>query len=462
MADDFKTRDDTFGNIFGSQANGSDETDDATDSFSFEGAASDADVEGEVPAQEGGSEDTAFDDDRPPAVSSVQQTFSKAGDAAAGAARSAGAAMADGFSALKNVASAAREHAGAKARMREMKAAFEQDSAALQHRLDIESDYTRIASSTSAELQDASRIANEATATIEALSAERDQLSNRLSALKAENEQMLRPYKTLVETTRKRSDDTSRILGDARRAVKDAESQVEEVTRRREQSIASANRTLDSAQERLRKVQEDLKTMQDNPAAALSAIFDLKGEVAQEAASVETARADVQTVTTDSQYAVDSAQQQLFTLRHSLEGAERDYETAKKEAEDRRAEYDRLHKDAAGKEQALRREIDARVTGIEDAQDVLRGAEGRIEEAQALLDEANDINATPEITESLMASVNQQKAELDQQHAHIQALAASEKDLRDSTRGKRVMFIGVIVAAIVVVAIVLWLIFGPK
>lgn len=461
MEDDSKIRDDTFDNIFGIRSDDPDAADAAMDASSGD-ASSEDDGAGGAPAWGNEPEDAALDEGRPLAASSVQQTFAKAGDAAAGAARNAGAAIAEGLSALKDVASAAREHAGAKARMREMQAAFEQDSAALQHRLDIESDYTRIVSNETAELQDAGRAAHEATATIESLSAERDQLSNQLSALKAENEQMLRPYKTLVESTRKRSDDTSRILGDARRAVKDAESQVEEVTRRREQSIASANRTLDSAQERLRKVQEELKAMQDNPASALSAIFDLKGEVAQEAASVEAARADVQTATTDSQYAVDSAQQQLFTLRQSLGAAEGDYETAKKEAEDRRAEFDRLHKDATGKERALRHEIDTRVAGIEHAQGVLRGAEDRIKEAQGILDEANEIHATPEITESLMASVGQQKAELDRQRSHIQALAASEKSLRESTRGKRVLFIAVIVAAVVVLAIILWLIFGSK
>lgn len=392
----------------------------------------------------------------------MQQTLARAGETAAGAARNASAAMAEGFSALRSVAAASREHSGARAQLREMESAIEGDRAELEHRLSIESDYMSIVSSETAELRDAQGVADEATATIESLSAERDELNNQLSALKAENEQTLRPYKTLVESTRSRSDDASRILGDARRAVKDAESQVDEATRRREQSIASANRALDSAQERLRKVKEDLKALQDNPGSALSAIFDLKGEVAQEAASVEAARADVQTVASDSQYAVDAAQKQLFTLRQTLETAEADYETAKREAEDRRAEYDRIHKDCIQREQALQREIDTRVAGIDDAEDVLRGAEERIGEAQAVLDEANGIHSTPEVTEALLASVNQQQAAINAQKARIDELATSEKSLRESTRGKRFLFIGVIAAAVILLIVILWLIFGPK
>ena len=135
---------------------------------------------------------------------------------------------------------------------------------------------------------------------------------------------------------------------------------------------------------------------------------------------------------------------------------------AKKEAEDRRAEYDRIHKDAMDKEEALQREIDARIGGIEDAQTMLRGAEERIKEAQGLLDEANGIHATPEVTEALIASVNQQHADIEQQNALIEQLATNEKSLRDSTRGKRVMFIGVIAAAVVLLIVILFLIFGPK
>ena len=83
-------------------------------------------------------------------------------------------------------------------------------------------------------------------------------------------------------------------------------------------------------------------------------------------------------------------------------------------------------------------------------------------EAQGLLDEANGIHATPEVTEALIASVNQQHADIEQQNALIEQLATNEKSLRDSTRGKRVMFIGVIAAAVVLLIVILFLIFGPK
>ncbi|MCR4870331.1 MAG: hypothetical protein K5859_03415 [Atopobiaceae bacterium] len=455
MADEFKAENDGFQYTPGDETYDPSAIDDVTDIF-HDGYGADDDPTGDLSApesREGGIGDAA---------ATVQQTLAKAGGAAAGAARTATAAMAEGLTALKDVAAASREHSDAKALLREMETAFEADSETLQHRLDIESSFSRIVNEQTAELQDAQRVVAEATNTIETLSAQRDQLGNRLTALKGENEQMLRPYKALVDSTRKRSDDTSRTLGDARRAVKDAESQVEEANRRREQAVASANRALDSAQERLRQVQDELKAMQENPGSALSAIFDLKNEVAQETASVEAARVDVQTVTTDSQYAVESAQQQLFSLRQSVETAENDYETAKKEAEDRRTEYDRIHKDAMDKEEALQREIDARIGGIEEAQTMLRGAEERIKEAQSLLDEANGIHATPEVTEALIASVNQQHADIEQQNALIEQLATNEKSLRDSTRGKRVLFIGVIAAAVVLLIVILFLIFGPK
>jgi YesN/AraC family two-component response regulator len=178
---------------------------------------------------------------------------------------------------------------------------------------------------------------------------------------------------------------------------------------------------------------------------------------------IELVHSEIEDEDSDSdEYDMSAAQKQLFTLRQTLETAEADYETAKREAEDRRAEYDRIHKDCIQREQALQREIDTRVAGIDDAEDMLRGAEERIGEAQAVLDEANDIHSTPEVTEALLASVNQQQAAINAQKARIDELATSEKSLRESTRGKRFLCIGVIAAAVILLIVILWLIFGPK
>ena len=137
MADEFKAENDGFQYTPGDEAYDPSAIDDVTDIF-HDGYGADDDPTGDLSApesREGGIGDAA---------ATVQQTLAKAGGAAAGAARTATAAMAEGLTALKDVAAASREHSDAKALLREMETAFEADSETLQHRLDIESSFTRI------------------------------------------------------------------------------------------------------------------------------------------------------------------------------------------------------------------------------------------------------------------------------------------------------------------------------
>ena len=87
-------------------------------------------------------------------------------------------------------------------------------------------------------------------------------------------------------------------------------------------------------------------------------------------------------------------------------------------------------------------------------------AQDRMDAAQALLDEANDIHSTPEKTQRLRSDITAALADLDAQSEKVRSLAGAERDLRESTKRSRTIFKVMIGAAVLVVLLVLWLIFG--
>lgn len=380
------------------------------------------------------------------------------GSVASGAARGVGAVR-EGLAAMRDVREISRLHASAKADLRTLKAEIERDTATLEHRRQVERDYDRIVAEETAEIESARQLDEQARQRIARLEAEREELSSQLSALKADNEERLRPYRSLVDSTKGRADDAAVALADARRAVKSAETAVQEATRRREQRISSANHAVDNAQERLRKVQGELDKLQSDPNASISALPRMRDEVTVEHARLDAARKEVETVTSESQQMVDNAQTHLWTQKQSLELAERQAEETKREATERRTEYDSLYKEALAKENELEDGIKERNKAIAEAKRECEGAQARIDDAQTVLDEANDIHDNPQVTAELGNRIAASQTQLRNRTNEVKDLARTEKHLRKSTRKKRVTVIAALVGILVVVFMLVWFVF---
>ena len=80
--------------------------------------------------------------------------------------------------------------------------------------------------------------------------------------------------------------------------------------------------------------------------------------------------------------------------------------------------------------------------------------------AQSHIDEATDVHEHPEVTETLAGALERDRNELSEQIAEVQKLEAAEQRVRENTHDSRVKFLGAIAiaAAIIVVAVVAWLI----
>lgn len=367
-----------------------------------------------------------------------------------------------GYSAMRQVGEAKRQTANARAKAASIQKDLDADKVTLEHRDDYASRFDQIVAEQTAERDGANRAAADAQATIDELTKEHDDLAAQLDQMKKDHELQLRPYKNLAESTRSRADDAGRTLADAKRAQKTAESQVSDATNRRDTRVSAANRAVDNASARLQKLQAELDTMQKDPSSGLKALSELRSGVAAELAHLENAKAEVTSVMDETQKLVDNAQSHLWTAKQSVEVAEKQADAAKREARDHKEAYDKLAQDAETQEATLDNAVVEREMGIRDATKELKAAQDHAKAAQDVLDEANGIHSTPEVTEQLRASVSDQEAALAVAQRETDALAEAERTVRERTRQQRLVFFAIIAVLVVIVAIVLWFTIGPK
>lgn len=378
---------------------------------------------------------------------------------ASDAARNAHSSILEGIAAFKSVREASQRHSSAREELRGIRELLDEHTDELTYRIDIEQRYPQIIAEQTAELEEATALSRDALERAERLEAERDDLDSQLAIMKNRHEDQLRPYRNVAESTKGRADDAARALADARRAVKSAENNLAEATRRRDQRISSANRAVDNAQERLRQVQAEFDALQNDSEASPAAVSRLQNELASEQTHLESATADVALVTEESRQAVESAQARLFDQKRVLAQTERDAEAAKKEASERRAEYDTMLKNAQDEERTLSDQLRMKVTAAEQARQEIKEAEARIAEAQTQLDEAEAIHSTPRETIALREQIAREQTDHDVLQDAVDELAETERELRRSTLKQRLMLIAGLVAAVLLIIAVVVAIF---
>lgn len=400
--------------------------------------------------------------DQVPDMADGDNALVRAGNAVAGVAKSAGTSFVEGLHAMRAVRDASQKSDDARKQIADLQESLEDDRDELSHRTEIEMNYDRISRLQQAAINTARSDAQQARAQGDAATARKADLNDQLAAMKAAHEEKLSPYRSIMESTKGTADDASRALAEARRAAKATESQAADATKRREQTIAQANRNVDSAQDRLRRLQADLDRLQKDAGSSPSAVSKLRGEVVAAHARLDAAKADVVTKTQEAQQSVENAQTHLWTAKQSLEVAERQANEAKGEANARKDEFDTLYKRAMAEQDELKKQIAECDEQIKTSKADISDAAQREQEAQAVLDEANDIHSTPEITTQLKQRILATQKELAEQTAEADKLQSYEQELRHKTREKRLIFIAMAVAIVVIVALVLFFIVKPK
>lgn len=379
-----------------------------------------------------------------------------------GAAAAGAGALREGYEALKDVRRASREHSNARTHLAKIEEELEESRAELDHRTHVEANYDTIVSEQTAIIEEGTGERDEAQARIDVLNAEKADLARQLEQMRQQHEQELRPYKELVDSSRSRADDANRSLSEARRAARSAENQVNDLTSRRDSRLSAANKAVDNANLRLAELRTNLQALQADPTTKPEAIEEVNATIMAETAHLRAAEEEVAEVTAEMKRTMENAQEHLWTQRQSLDSAERAHESAKAEAAKRREEYDRMLRDAETSEAVLDNAMVERDMGIRDVTKVLDAASKRIKKAQEILDDANDIHATPHLTDQLRELIASDEAALEVQQKQVESLAEAEREVRERTRGQRIVFYIAVAAAALVVILILWFIFHQE
>lgn len=386
----------------------------------------------------------------------------RAGSSAREAAGGAGRSLSVGFSAMRQVRQASKMRADAEADVRDIERGLEEDRDELAHREDVERNYHEIVAAEEAEIEDAQQSIAKAKARIAKEEAEVRRLNEELRSMRERHEQKLRPYRNLMDSSRGRSDDSAKSLANVRRSVRGAERALNEATKNRDVRISNAHRAVDNAQERVGAVEAELEVMRnsvDSEAATPAAIAKMERELSSNQLALEAARRDVAQVTQEAQDAVDQAQRRLLSLQREQTQAEQVAETNKSDATARKDEYDGLYRDAQAKERAQEEEIKSHETRIRNLEQVRDDAQDRLEEAQDILEEAHQIHAHPETTEGLRERIADEEADLEDAQADLEDLLQTERELRQATRGSRMILFAVVAGVLILVALIVWFLF---
>lgn len=394
-----------------------------------------------------------------PTDAATVNAMARAGSSARDAAMGAGRSIAGGLSALRQVRQASKLRSDAEADVREIERGLEEDRYELAHREDVERDYELIVEEQTAEISDAQAIVLDTEARIAEQRSQAQQLTSELRAMRERHEQKLRPYRNLMDSTRGRSDDASKALANVRRDVRSAERTLSEATKNRDARIAGAHRAVDAAQERVGALETELNAlMQSNedPDTSAAALAKMEGELTSNRAALVAARVDVTQVTEEAQAAVDQAQRRLLSLQRDQAQAEKLAETTKAEATARKDEYDGMYREAQAKEKAHEDAIKACEMRIRDLTRTRDDAQARLEDAQDMLDEANEIHAHPETTEGLRQRIADEEADLADAQDELDELLEEERELRRTTRGSRIIAISVAVLVLLLIVFCVW------
>ena len=379
---------------------------------------------------------------------------------ARGAADAGVRSVASGYSAIREVSRARRAHADAREKLEELEAAIASSEQELEHRREVERDYDAIIELQTKELGDAGGELAEATDALSELAATRDGLVGKLKELKADNEQRLRPYRDLMEAAKGALDDARGAHGEAKRALRTAQGQLDTASNARDTRLASANRAVDGASARLQRLQDQLAQMKRDPSTGAKELTEMSGGVAAALAQLENARADLTRVTAETRQAVEIAQTHLYTQKISFEDAEHDLEAARADAQEKADGYEELKAEADATEQQLDSQIQDATHDIAEQTERSQRAQGRIDAAQALIDEANEIHAHPEATEQLAHKVSDDRSAAEVQRRQVEALAEEERSVRATTLHTRIAFVAAAAIAAVVAAVIMWAVSG--
>ena len=384
-----------------------------------------------------------------------------------GAAQAVGAFITEGVGAVRQVSAAKRAHASAREELEQLEQTILEQQDELAHRRDIEERYSQIIEEESARQDQAILNIAQAKAAQDSIRAAVDALKEKLAAVREADAQTEKRLKAAVDAAEGKEASSRESGTRLQRRLDDAKKSLEKAETEREVAIDTAQRAIDTAAARLATLREEFAEVQRNPSANSAAYSvrsnELQLEISDAAEELRQAQHALPVITEEVERSLATARAMVEEAKKPIDAAKRAHREVTNEADEARDALDTANNAAAERQRELRDQIAAQEKAIKEQDRLIAGEQAEADDAQAVMDEANDIHAHPEITEALEADLERNRAERAEQASEVQELADAERDVRQRTHDSRVRFMGAIGigAAIVLALIVLaWFIFG--
>lgn len=384
-----------------------------------------------------------------------------------GAAQAVGAFITEGVGAVRQVSAAKRAHASAREELEQLEQTILEQQDELAHRRDIEERYSQIIEEESARQDQAILNIAQAKAAQDSIRAAVDALKEKLAAVREADAQTEKRLKAAVDAAEGKEASSRESGTRLQRRLDDAKKSLEKAETERGVAIDTAQRAIDTAAARLATLREEFAEVQRNPSANSAAYSvrsnELQLEISDAAEELRQAQHALPVITEEVERSLATARAMVEEAKKPIDAAKRAHREVTNEADEARDALDTANNAAAERQRELRDQIAAQEKAIKEQDRLIAGEQAEADDAQAVMDEANDIHAHPEITEALEADLERNRAERAEQASEVQELADAERDVRQRTHASRVRFMGAIGigAAIVLALIVLaWFIFG--
>ena len=384
-----------------------------------------------------------------------------------GAAQAVGAFITEGVGAVRQVSAAKRAHASAREEPEQLEQTILEQQDELAHRRDIEERYSQIIEEESARQDQAILNIAQAKAAQDSIRAAVDALKEKLAAVREADAQTEKRLKAAVDAAEGKEASSRESGTRLQRRLDDAKKSLEKAETEREVAIDTAQRAIDAAAARLATLREEFAEVQRNPSANSAAYSvrsnELQLEISDAAEELRQAQHALPVITEEVERSLATARAMVEEAKKPIDAAKRAHREVTNEADEARDALDTAKNAAAERQREIRDQIAAQEKAIKEQDRLIAGEQAEADDAQAVMDEANDIHAHPEITEALEADLERNRAERAEQASEVQELADAERDVRQRTHDSRVRFMGAIGigAAIVLALIVLaWFIFG--
>lgn len=373
-----------------------------------------------------------------------------------------GSFFSEGAAAVREMSAARKAHAEAREQLGQLDATIADEETELAHRREVSANYHAIISSETARRDSATKAEQAAEAEQARIQGEIDALKERLQQMKDADSQTEKRLKAALDAAEAREASSRENGARLQRRLDDAKRNLEKAEEDQKNGVAAAQAAVESAEFRLAMLHDEYAEVQRNPSANSAAYSvradELQTEISDAAHELQSARDDLPRITQELEDALAHARKAVSEAEKPMDDAKQAFREVSSAADEARNTYREAKDDATERQRKLKEEISGKEKERRAQEQAAEDAREEASEAQALIDEANDIHAHPEVTETIAARLEADRAEREEQAVEVEQLASTEKAVRERTRGSRARFIGAIVGIVVLVVAVIALV----